>query len=205
VGRDLNPRLQLGRNYHTYRAFEGEKAVDPILFANEAWPYMLGYKVDWTLGGKERPSIKLQLTMEASDKKERIQAIGRKLGALYLFAMLKTFKEQNPNWLEEVRSLFNCSPVTVAALDLDKMNKENIAGSHPIEKIGDQICFSLTPKDSEIKYAINEKKIDEFEKILVAIYPEEMKRFEKILADIKHKEGKTVTSNKDKEPKGVKQ
>lgn len=164
---------------------EGKEIGDPMLFALNVWPYVLGLRFDWKAVGPKEVSI--GIVIKTKDKKQRIASLGRRLSALCLFALLQTFKEQNTDWLLEARNLLNYDPFTVMTLDLDNLK---IKTEGRVERLGGQNFLAL-PQNLEFDYTVKKEKIEELEKILKEVYAEEIQAFERVLKKIK-------TTQKDK-------
>ena len=66
----------------------------------------------------EKPATQLvrRLLPEIADDKERLSAIGRRLGAFYLFALLKSIEEGNYDSMPEAKSLLDYDYILEAAL-----------------------------------------------------------------------------------------
>ncbi len=65
---------------------------------------------------EESPSLTRCLKPEIKDPKERLAVIGRRIGAFYLFTLLKAMEEGNYEWIPEARSLLGYDHTVEAAL-----------------------------------------------------------------------------------------
>ncbi|MGD0643929.1 MAG: hypothetical protein ABSA75_03395 [Candidatus Bathyarchaeia archaeon] len=113
------------------------------------------------------------MKFEEPNLDKRVALIGRRLGAFYFYALLKTIEEKDLAWLQETRIIFNYDFFLEAALELystgDKVR---------LEKIEDNLLCEIL----EI-YSPEEGSVERLRNILKQIYPEEFSAFEKTLSN----------------------
>jgi len=97
-----------------------ENYVKPLIFRAEKDEITLKtLKTPLKLEGisyEEAPQLTRRLKPEIADPKERLATIGRRIGAFYLFTLLRAMEEGNYEWMPEARSILDYDRNVEAAL-----------------------------------------------------------------------------------------
>lgn len=156
---------------------EGRKSSDPLLFATSARPYVLGVNLEWKVmheEGREQPSVTIGVATEKKNMKDRITLIGKRLGVLHLFALLKALEDGNMDWLHEIEGFLNYDPFVASVLNFKDLK---LHASTRIESVDGELLLPI-PTLAEVP---EQKEVKKLKNLLEQIYPEEVKTFEEIL------------------------
>jgi len=163
---------------------EGRKSSGPLLFSSKVYPYVLGLDLEWKLihrEGQEQPAAMIRFKSEKKSMRDRIALIGKRLGALRLFALLKAFEEGNLDWLHETEGFLNYDMFVAEALNFRKINQTSTS---KIERVDGNTLTGIPQMTSMPE----QKEIENLRSLLEKIYPEEIKVFEGILKNQKTKQ-----------------
>ena len=154
---------------------EGKKSVEPVLFAVNALPYILGLRIQWEVLDPNR--LLMTIKKEKNALKERMEAMSRRLGVFYLFVLLKALEESNSDWLVEAGQLMKrTDPFVWNSLDL---SKNLVSTSTPQRRTYvDEEGILYVPGIHDLP---KKEKISKLKSILEEIFPEETKELEDIL------------------------
>lgn len=161
---------------------EGKKSVEPVLFAVNALPYILGLRIQWEVLDPNR--LLMTIKKEKNALKERMEAMSRRLGVFYLFVLLKALEESNSDWLVEAGQLMKrTDPFVWNSLDL---SKNLVSTSTPQRRTHiDEEGILYVPRIHDLP---KKEKISKLKSILEEIFPEETKELEDILHGRKNDE-----------------
>jgi len=161
---------------------EGKKSVEPVLFAVNALPYILGLRIQWEVLDPNR--LLMTIKKEKNALKERMEAMSRRLGVFYLFVLLKALEESNSDWLVEAGQLMKrTDPFVWNSLDL---SKNLVSTSTPQRRTYiDEEGILYVPGVHNLP---KKEKISKLKSILEEIFPEETKELEDILHGRKNDE-----------------
>ena len=160
---------------------KGRKSSNPILFATSARPYVLGANLQLEVMRKENEK-QLQVTIgvatEKENMKDRIALIGKRLGAFYLFALLKSLEDGNMDWVHETEGFLIYDPFVASVLNF-KLPK--LQYSVRVESVDGEFLLPL-PRIAEVP---KQEEVKKLRNLLEQVYPEEIKAFEAILKNQK--------------------
>ena len=173
---------------HERLSVEGKKSVEPVLFAVNALPYILGLKMHWEQLGWDKWLI--TIGKEKENLKERMEAVGRRLGVFHLFVLLKALEENNSDWLEEAGKLIRGADFFVwNSLDLSRNETAPSAPQKRISEVDGDVGLVYVPKVDELP---KKEEISKLKSILEQIFPEEIKELEDVLRGQKNYEDVTL-------------
>ena len=163
---------------------EGKKSVEPVLFAVNALPYILGLRIQWEVLDPNR--LLMTIKKEKNALKERMEAMSRRLGVFYLFVLLKALEESNSDWLVEAGQLMKrTDPFVWNSLDL---SKNLVSTSTPQRRTYiDEEGILYVPGVHNLP---KKEKISKLKSILEEIFPEQNKPKEKPKTEEKSEETK---------------
>jgi DNA-binding transcriptional ArsR family regulator len=143
---------------------EGKKIAEPVLFGHDALPYVLAEQIYFKDLSSFAPGLQyFEIKKEKNDLKANLELIGKRLGVFYLFAFVKTFEENNLDWLKEAGNLLEINaPYVFLAF--------NQSFSHDVRYKQASMLSSFTKED-----------VAKLKNMLKQIYSEEFKEFEDIL------------------------
>jgi DNA-binding HxlR family transcriptional regulator len=162
-------------------SLEGKKSGGPMLFAANARPYVLGLSIQWE-GRREKDqgpaSVILHLDTEKENVKDRIALIGKRLGVLQLFALLKALENGNMDWLHETEGFLSYDPFIASVLDF-----RDVKGhfSARVQSIDGELVLPI-PRITDMP---EQEEVKRLRDLLEQIFPEEIKAFEEILSSHK--------------------
>ena len=140
---------------------QGEESIRPMIFASYAKNSIFNpTKEETTLNTAETqpkfesfpfqkaPPLVIRLKPEIADEKERLAAVGRRIGVFYLFMFLKAIEDGNQDWMPEAKSLLEYDSIIEAALgygtpEYEKLLTEN--RNKPGQKVFRDIVSYTSP------------------------------------------------------------
>lgn len=169
---------------HETLSVEAKKSVEPVLFAVNAWPYILGLKMHYEVLSRDKVAITIE--KENEDLKERIEAVGRRIGVFYLFVLLKALEENNFDWLAEAGKLIGIVDLLVwNSLGLSMNETSPSAHQKRIFLMDGNVGLCPIPKVDDLP---KKEETSKLKNILGQIFPEEIKELEDVLRGQKNYE-----------------
>jgi len=165
-------------------SLEGKKSIEPVLFTVNALPYILGLRLHWEQLECDRWLMTIK--KENEDLKERMEAIGKRLGVFHLFVLLRALEENNSDWLAEAGKLVRrTDPFVWNSLNISRNETAPSAPQKRISEIDGKQGLLYIPKVDNLP---KKEEILKLKKILEQIFPEETKEFEDVLRGQKNYE-----------------
>jgi DNA-binding transcriptional ArsR family regulator len=162
---------------HETLSLEAKKSLEPVLFAVDAWPYVLGLKMHYEVLSRDKVAITIK--KEKEDLKERIEAVGRRIGVFYLFVLLKALEENNRDWLTEAGKLIGIVDLLVwNSLGLSMNDTSPSAHQKRVFLMDGNVGLIPIPKVGDLP---KKEETSKLKNILEQIFPKEIKELEDVL------------------------
>lgn len=173
--KDLEARGMICKQYEKGKilnVLRTEKVPESNLFVSNVRPYVLGgMELLETKNSKTTPDkVVFEMKFEEPNLNKRVALIGRRLGAFYLFSLLKAIEKKDLVWLQDANFILNYDTFLEAALELYSKTRTQI------KEVGNDLLMNTV-----VACAPEEDSMKRFRDIFKQAYPEEFAAFEKTL------------------------